>query len=127
MPIDLGKQVKETQIIRGTARFQSDPRATNGAMIANPMTQFYRATIEQVGNESRMIWDATPIEVRASDLEGLAEFAEIPDALQGAIAPSQLPELFKLVPALISMIGDAAERKKLAEASQPTNTTETSP
>lgn len=136
MPIDRGTKIVEKRIIRGTARFQSDPRTANGEMIANPMTEFYRATIEESEGTSRMEMDAVPIQVRASDLEGLAEFAEIPAQLQGMIAPEQLAGLFKLVPALISMIGDAAERKSIAdaetvleapEAPEAANATETSP
>lgn len=116
MPIDLGIQTIEKQIIRGTARFQSDPRNADGTVRLDPMTEFYRATIEIINGQSRMKMDEAPIQVKASDLEGLADYLEeIPPALQAITSSEeQLKLLFKLVPVIISAIGDAAELKENA-------------
>ena len=74
-----------------------------------------RVTVPSEG-EATTYPSTTPIRIEATALVGLSQFCEIPDQLKAAIPDREtLDKLLTLLPGIVSIVGDAAERKKLSD------------
>jgi hypothetical protein len=114
MPIQLGTEQAEITTKRVTWRVQLDAYH-NGERIDDPTIEVFRATKKQFGDTTIFTPDSTPLQVRASELEALADFAEIPPEIAALIRPELLPDYLRAMPLLVQMTCDAVERKAIAD------------
>ena len=112
MAIDLGQITETFSIKRRTWRFQIDSPENE-----TPVIEIFRERCEKAEDGSfRTTIDPKSIRLSPQDLPGLASFFLVPPELQTMIPDAATAATFlTIMPALLAIACDAADKKRIAE------------